>query len=143
MAVEQIFKNRTFATTRTTIPNRTVQIERLHILPLSIARLKNIKVNQAILGCVTFALCLALAVDGGLPTFGQFPLGPYPDRVGRDGVILRFEERKVVGKVLDEHFLELDGHGRALVHLHGEHAVERPALLVEVNQVGGRMPVDQ
>ena len=30
----------------------------------------------------------------------------------------------------------------ALVHLHGEHAVERPALLVEVNQVGGRMPVD-
>ena len=57
-------------------------------------------------------------------------------------MILGLKERKVVGEMPDEHFLELDRHGRTLVHLHGEHAVEHPPLLVEVNQIGGRMPVD-
>ena len=92
----------TLATTRTTVADRTVQIERLHILPYPIARLKNIKVNQAIL-CCNALLCISARRRRGLQPWA-ISLGPYADRIGRDGVILRFEERKVVGKVLDEHF---------------------------------------
>ena len=63
-------------------------------------------------------------------------------RGSRDGMILRLKERQVIGKVLDEHVLELDCHGRPTMHLHGEHPVQCPAFFVEIDEIAGGMSID-
>jgi hypothetical protein len=57
-------------------------------------------------------------------------------------MVLGLEQGQVVRQVLDLDVLELDLHRRADVDLHGEHAFQRAAVFVEVDQVGGRVAVD-
>ena len=57
-------------------------------------------------------------------------------------MILRLEQRQIIGQMFDPEFLVLDGHGRPGVHLYCQHTIERAAFLVEINQVRSRVPID-
>ena len=52
------------------------------------------------------------------------------------------DERQVIGQALEEDVAVLDLHRRADVDLHGEHAFELAALLVEVGDVDRGLAVD-
>ena len=84
----------------------------------------------------------SFTIDGCFPILGQATWRTYAVRVSRDGMILGLKERQVIGKVLDEHILELDCHGRPTMHLHGEHPVQGPAFFVEIDEIAGGMSIN-
>ena len=83
-----------------------------------------------------------LAIDRGLPVGRKAALGPDAKGPFGDELICRFEQGKIIREMADTKVLVFDGHRRPHMHLHGQNPFQRTPFRVQVNQVGGRMPID-
>ena len=81
-------------------------------------------------------------MNGRFPILWKSPLRPHALRAGRDWIIFRIHQWKIIGQVLDFEVLVLHPHGRSHMDLNRQHAFQRPTVLIEVNCLGRRMSVD-